>query len=71
MFIRKICCDLDSVVKESFVKIIKYILLGLFSFSCNSNSAETFWEKANQYRTEENLKESIINLKFFFAFQIV
>ena len=45
------------------MKIIIYILLGLFAFSCDSNSAETYWEKANQYRAEENLKESIINLK--------
>lgn len=45
------------------MKIIIYILFGLIAFSCHSNSSETFWEKANQYRTEENLKESIINLK--------
>ena len=32
-------------------------------FSCNNQSAEELWEDAKQMRSENNLKESIINLE--------
>ena len=42
---------------------IFYLTVTLLFMYCNSQSPEVLWEKAKLMRTENNIKESIINLE--------
>jgi len=42
---------------------IFYIMMSILFMYCNSQSPEKLWEEAKLMRTENNMKESIINLE--------
>jgi len=45
------------------MRTIFYLLMTILIMNCKSQTPETLWEEAKLMRTENNMKESIINLE--------